>query len=288
MEQISTLRDQIDSLPLQEDIEFRLANEIDVKYLQPFHIATLACLLAYSINSFRRVSLNANDKVEDFLRNVLHLEQYFADSPHIDASEPSIFNLWKVDATQTFGYSHSLSMYLRSSFFKGKDISAFTNALNELYANVADHSKANGVAYSYIVLDESKETIQIAFCDFGIGIPDCLKNAAIEPKDGCGYVQWATRPGVSAKSSSHNAGKGLDDVISSIPGDYDRVKILSGNEFCIVGEKKLKDNSFDRIEKTIYLPFCFKGTLIYFQYDISDLENEEIIGESDLLTDYNW
>lgn len=286
--QISAIRDRLCSSAVDDNIQFILSEEIDIPYLQPLQIVTLACLLAYSIPSYRRVTLTASDDVELFLRDDLHLQQYFADTPHVDATKPSIFNLWKVDNPQTFGYSHSLSEYLKRSYFKGKDLSAFTNALNELYANVADHAEANGIAYSYIHLDENAGKIKIAFCDFGIGIPACLSKAGIIPEPGLGYVQWATRPGVSARSSAHNAGKGLDDVISSLPGKYDRLKILSDNELFIVGEISSPDGKCDRIEKTLILPFCFKGTLIHFEYDISELENEEIIGESDLLGDFNW
>ncbi len=286
--QISDIRSRLCNVKSTDNIQFVLSEEIDIQYLQPVHIVTLACLLAYSISIAHRVTLMAGNDVEVFLREDLHLEQYFSDTPHIGATKPSIFNLWKVDNEQTFGYSHSLSAYLKRSFFKGKDLSAFTNALNELYANVADHADARGIAYSYIHFDEKIGKINIAFCDFGIGIPSCLKRAEITPAPGCNYVQWATRLGVSAKSSQHNAGKGLDDVISSLPGKYDRLKILSEDELFIVGEKVGANGECSRIEKTLYQPFCFKGTLIHFEYDISELENEEIIGESDLFNDFDW
>lgn len=286
--QISAIRYRLENISPTDNIQFTFSDEIDLQYLQPIHIVTLACLLASYISPSRKVTLSAAKNVENFLREDLHLEQYFSDAPHIGASQLSIFNLWKVDNEQTFGYSHSLSAYLKRSYFKGKDLSAFTNALNELYANVADHADANGIAYSYIHFDEKIGKIKIAFCDFGIGIPTCLKRAGITPAEGCGYVQWATKPGVSAKSSQHNAGKGLDDVISSLPGKYDRLKILSEEELFIVGEKVASDGTCSRIEKTLYQPLCFKGTLIHFEYDISELENEEIIGESDLLNDFDW
>lgn len=286
--QISDIRSRLCHVKSTDNIQFTLSEDIDIPYLQPVHIVTLACLLAYSISITNRVILTAGKDVEIFLREDLHLEQYFSDTPHIGAAQPSIFNLWKVDNEQTFGYSHSLSAYLKRSFFKGKDLSAFTNALNELYANVADHADAKGIAYSYIHFDEKIGKINIAFCDFGIGIPSCLKKANITPAPECSYVQWATRLGVSAKSSQHNAGKGLDDVISSLPGKYDRLKILSENELFIVGEKIDANGECSRIERTLHQSFCFKGTLIHFEYDISELENEEIIGESDLFNDFDW
>lgn len=282
--QIETIRQRICGCSSSEEFRFYFDDDIDITYLKPWHIVSLACLFDYAISSDdRNVRVFSNDEIANFFDDDLHLSQYFKDIPYIEAETKQIMNLWKVEAAQSYAYSNSLTRYLKREYFKGKDLTAFNNALNELYANVADHAHAAGVAYSYIRYDEARRAIGVAFCDFGVGIPTSLREAMQIPPEGMGFVEHSMRPGVSARSSTHNAGLGLDDVLSLIRDSDKTFRVVSNREIYI---NSISENG--REQQTSLLDFCFNGTLIDFELDVSGFEDEEIIGESDLFGDIDW
>lgn len=284
IEQIEGIRQRICGCSSSEEFRFYFDDDIDITYLAPWHIVSLACLFAYAISSDdREVEVFSNDEITKFFNDDLHLSQYFKDAPYVEAETKQIMNLWKVEAAQSYAYSNSLTRYLKREYFRGKDLSAFNNALNELYANVADHSRADGMAYSYIRYDEVRGVICVAFCDFGVGIPTSLRQARQFPAEGVGFVEHSMLPGVSARSSSHNAGLGLDDVLSLVRDTDKTFRVVSNSEIYI---NSREENG--RRQQTSLLDFCFNGTLIDFELDVSGFEDEEIIGESDLFGDIDW
>ena len=210
----------------------------------------------------------------DYFCNRLHLDIYFnLDKHHVKSESPADLNLWQVAAEKSLFYSSHVAEYLKNTYFRTKDLSALKVVLDELYANIADHSQAKDVAYSYIHYDESTGTIKIAFCDFGIGIPRSLQNAGIEANGE--YIMKATGVGVSTKSNTHNKGFGLDTVVSSVAGTGNTIVIISGNELFISYGK-------DDHERTWPRPYNFHGTLIYFDMSIDSFDDADYVGEFEL------
>lgn len=250
--------------------------------LTPLHIVSLACFID-CIYTQAPIWINASPKLTDFLMNDLHLQKYFKDVSHIEAESKTILNLWKIVPEEAFLYRDKLSKYLKQEYFKGLDISMLGTTLDELYANVADHSKSNGVAYSYIEYNELEQTISVAFCDFGIGIPNSLKNANLHPFLNNNYIEYATKKGVTAKSNEHNAGFGLDTLKDCMQGSDNNLIIISNNEMYIYSSSQ---NVI--IERTTDLNFNFQGTLISYTINISQFESEEIIGYGSLVDDLDW
>lgn len=284
MQQIEHIRRRITQCACDETFMIYFDQDITRDYLSPWRIVTLACLFELAVSEDDRiVEFASNEDVSSLFMEDLHLAQYFKDVPYIASEIDTVMNLWRVESDRTYGYSNSLTQYLKSEYFRGKDLNAFTNALNELYANVADHSKAGRVAYSYIKYDTLRRVICVSFCDFGIGIPGSLKGAGINPPQENRYVEYAMKPGISARSSNHNAGLGLDDVLSLVVDTDMQLRIVSNDE---VYENK--PSTIGREEQTRVLDFCFNGTLIDFEFDVSSLDDEEVIGEGDLFGDINW
>lgn len=251
--------------------------------LTPLHIVSLACFIDCIYTKASGIWIKTSQELTDFLMNDLYLQKYFNDISHIEAKSKTILNLWKIVHEESFLYRDNLSKYLKQEYFKGLDISMLGTTLDELYANVADHSKSNGVAYSYIQYNELEQTISVAFCDFGIGIPNSLKNANLHPLSNKNYIEYATKKGVTAKSNEHNAGFGLDTLKDCMQGSDNNLIIISNNEMYVY--------SYSQdviIERTVDLNFNFQGTLISYTINISQFESEEIIGYGSLDENLDW
>lgn len=281
IQSMETLRD----IDKEQDLEIYFNSKISIENIQPWHLVTLACLMDYAFKNVKcpKINISGGDQLIDFLRNDLHLAQYFAGTSHIEAVSNEILNLWNVKVGEALIYSARLSKYLKQRYFQKKDLSLMQTMLDELYANIADHSHSDGVAYSFIKYFEDRETIEAAFCDFGVGIPQSLKNHGHKPQIKEGYVKYATRQGVSVKSNEHNAGLGLTTVLECMEGSRHYLRIISNDEFYY--HSNFQGNL---IEKTFRLNKPFPGTLIYFSLDVSQFQSDEYLGLGDLINEEDW
>ncbi len=164
--------------------------------------------------------------------------------------------------------SLSIGKYFSNNYFKDLDTSGLISALNEVYANIADHSQSRGNAFSYISYNPSKEKIYIAACDFGLGIPTTLKNANRKYKSDSDALRDSIEIGVTARSTKGNKGMGLDNILSTITTD-DIFRIVSNKSLlaCFGNKNNIK---------TYNLDFEFKGTLIYFELSTNSFPLREI------------
>ena len=235
--------------------------------LKPVHLVTLACL----VHALKKVGasghIEGTQDLMNYLKEDIHLDLYFSSSLfHVESKNKYDLNLWKIEVDHIFHYSDHLTRYLQRNFFSDRDVSGIKVILDELFANIADHSHAKGTAFSFINYNESEKRIYAAFCDFGIGIRQSLsKSSGDVPPDA---IRFATTKGVSAKSNSHNRGFGLDIVLEGVRQSGGSIRILSDNELFVAKDYALAP-------KTIYLPFRFNGTLVYFDFFIEALEEED-------------
>jgi hypothetical protein len=207
--------------------------------------------------------------------NDLKLNKYFneARSVHEEARDDKV-NLWKVVDNQSYMYSFSVMKYFDANYFQGYDMTSLKISLDEIYANIADHSKSDGNAFSYIAYNPQKKKIFVAACDYGLGIAATLKRTNPQYKSDSEALRDSINIGVTAKTTPRNMGFGLDNVVSNLTED-DMFRIVSNKSLLVCyGVKKNI--------KTYPLDFEFKGTLIYFEISTSsfllkDIENEAII-----------
>lgn len=258
----------------QKNVHINLSDNFVRIELKPFHLVTLACLIWQLRQRGIRGSIQANEDILTFFKDDLHLNDYLSSEiPHINSESWNQLNLWKVHSTHALMYSQHVADYLKRRYFVDKDVSGLRVVLDELYANIADHSDAHGLAFSFIRYDEQNGIINIAFCDFGIGIKASLDKSGIHAEHN--YIQQATTKGVTARSNSHNKGFGLDTVVTSLCNTGNTIKIFSGNELFVSYGNGIN-------QRTWITDFNFEGTLICFDLPITSFDDADYITDFEL------
>lgn len=249
-------------------MQILVSKKLGYKELEPALIVLLACFIKHlNLNNYS-VKLVIEDKyLERYLLNDIDISKYFNEkSDHITSKKESILNLWHVDTNRSDEYGLSLMGFLQRKYFSGYDLSALKGALDEMYANIADHSCANGNAYSFVNYDNENKKMYIAACDFGLGIPYTLKNSGRKYATDSEALADSINLGVTAQSQAHNKGAGLDNIVSVLSEDC---------EFRLVSNKALLHFKEDKSKLTTYdLDFDFKGTLIYFELLLTSFPKE--------------
>lgn len=240
----------------------------------PFHIVTLSCLIDFFKKRGYLVALQIeNEELKNFVHEDINLTLYWRNkADHIDSPDPTRLNLWRVVKGKAEEYEMSVHQYF-SNKFPDTDFFMLKSCLTELYFNIFDHAQADGIAYSYIHYDEKEDTIHIAICDFGKGIAKTIREAYPAVDNDMEALSMSLKKGVSAKSNMHNAGFGLDNVVSALSEDS-TLRIVSNNAilFCVKRNNLVETKLFS-------LPFYFGGTLIYFDLPINGFEKTEIAEE---------
>ncbi|WP_321480316.1 hypothetical protein [uncultured Bacteroides sp.] len=252
-------------------IEINLMNAISKKKFSSFHIVLLSCFIELLKKRGYLIFLNIkNSDLEEFIHNDMSLTLYWRNKiDHIDSPDDSRLNLWRVVEGKSDEYEISVHRYFTKKFPE-IDFFMLKSSLGELYFNIFDHSKANGVAFSYIHYDEIEEIMHIAICDFGLGIASTIRNAYPKIQDDREALFESIKRGVTARSNKHNAGFGLDNVISTL-SNGSMLRIISNRAVLLYTKKGRKIKT-----KTYNLPFEFKGTLINFDLPISSFDKSEI------------
>lgn len=261
-------------IAVSDVINIILNEDISLKNFTPFHIVLLSCFIEMVKQRGYLVRLLINNsKLRSFIHEDMGITKYWRGpkADHIDSPDPSRLNLWRTVQGRDEEYRMSVDRYF-SNKYPGTDFFMLNNCLSELYFNIFDHAEANGVSFSYIHCDD-EEIIHIAICDFGKGIADTMKKAFPEIKDDQAALVKALEKGVSAKTQAHNAGFGLDNVISCLEEGAE-LRIISNGAFLVSFKKDGKVETITRL-----LPFYLKGTLIYFDLPISSFGQTEVSDE---------
>ena len=164
-------------------------------------------------------------------------------------------------------------MLLNEEFGTLKDYSSVELCLTEALYNVKDHSKCNGNAYYCIDIDRCNESVDIAVCDFGEGIPHTIKQIYPSFNDRQALCK-ALEDRFSTHSSEHNAGLGLTNIKAICTGEDSFLQIVS-NSATIFATAEIFESDF--------LDFDFKGTLLHLRFKLSSLPDND-----DTVCDFNW
>lgn len=253
-------------------VEIQLGPKVVKHKFLPFHIVTLSCFIELLKREGWIVFLIIeNQDLKEFILNDISITNYWNKQKydHIDSPDPSRLNLWRIVEGRAEEYEFSIHRFF-SNKFPDVDFYMLKTCLAELYYNIFDHAKAEGNAFSYIHYEEDNKTIHIAICDFGEGIAKTIRRAYPEINNDREALLWSLKKGTSARSNSHNAGFGLDTVVSAL-SEKSVLRMVS-NEALLICTKKESG-----IETRTYdLPFYLKGSLIYFDLPISGFERLEI------------
>ena len=252
-----------------EIIRIEFGNSINHESLRPFHIVLFSCLVEELKLKGYLISIRCSHELSNFLFSDVNIRAYWGEEHQSHVPSPNIhrLNLWRIDEHYKDFYAISVTQYFKRHF-EGKDLSFITTALNELYYNVFDHSKANGNAFSYVYFDKDCGRIHIAVCDFGLGVAKTLRAIYPNFKDDATALQESIKAGVSARTQKHNKGFGLDNICSSL-GDNDSFRMISNSALLYQHNGKIKTFNLKN--------FYFQGTLIYFDFSTDNFEDEEAI-----------
>ncbi len=248
--------------------------DIAVKDLMPMHLVTLACLIQFLSDHNWQANLSPNNpSVDDYIYNELRFRDYWlGQKNHVDTADSShIFNLWRIVDGEKELFAARVEEYLRNNYFKNKDLSAISLSLKEAFYNVFDHASAGNNAFSLIFYDKDTHVLYAAISDFGIGIVRSVKKYLPSIIDDKQALLKAIENNFTVKSAKWNKGKGLDNILSST----DSSRLCSGRALLLY---KKKDKYDMQGNKRVYdIDFDFPGTLLYFEVDISQMDDVEIL-----------
>ena len=246
------------------------ATSIKKSNILPIHIVTYACLIQYlKEHGFEVQQGKTNIEVADYIYYELGLKYYWRGTNHIEVADTSILNLWRVVVGEAESYSHRIEDYFKNNYFKNKDLSAVYISMVEAFYNISDHAEAGENSFSLIMYNHDRKELKVAISDWGKGIVGTVRDFDASIKSDTEALERAIRDDFTISSTTHNKGKGLENILSS----SDTVRIFSGNALLVkTGNKK----RFYDVET--YYP----GTLIYFDKNLTDLE------DIDILDDFNW
>lgn len=252
---------------IPDEICIRFEEGIRPRFLEAFHMVILSCLIDELKTKGYLIYIQAENELYNFLFSDINIKAYWSSDPvpHVDCPDISNLNIWRIDERHKDNYAVSVSQYLQRHF-KGKDVSFISTALNELYYNVFDHANANGNAFSYIHFDKERNRIYVAVCDFGVGVAKTLRDKHPEFKDDEIALRESIKAGVSANTTSHNRGYGLDVICSSLEVG-DSFRMISNNAFLYLYNNEVKTFNMKDLH--------FNGTLIYFDFSTKNFGSEE-------------
>lgn len=244
---------------------------IKIADLKPLHIVSAACLIESLSKIKRDISLDKTE-VGNYMFEKLKFREYWAEGQDYTCSEDeNILNLWRLQPNQKDVYPREVTKYLKR-FAKSKDLSAISMSITEAFYNVCDHANAQGNAFSFISFDPEKLILDIAVCDFGIGIGNSVRTIYPSMTDE-EALKNAIQPTFTVKSQEHNSGMGLDVIRGSSTSDKSMV-IISNTAFLAAKTDTVRSCPMD---------FNFQGTLVNYQINLNHYDDSE---ECDFL-DFN-
>lgn len=253
---------------IRDNVALFFSTEILVGGLLPVHLVTLACLIDSFIKRNKNVYLSDNNKeISQYLVYDLKFGMYFNFGKGHTEPELSdnVFNLWRIKDEEKDLYPKEIERYFKKVYFKNKDLSPISEALIEAYYNVFDHSNSNGNAFSLLKYDKQTNILYASISDFGTGIAKSVRENDPSIESDIVAIENAIKDKYTVKSKSHNRGFGLGNILNCT----DTTRILS-NSVTLINK-----NDRSRIFET---GFEYPGTLIDFEIDLNNLEDEEYIG----------
>ena len=163
------------------------------------------------------------------------------------------------------GNTDCFSQYLNNEFFpklslKREEIVYITSYLSEVFINARTHGDTNEIFCCGQKYPELKK-IRFMIVDLGVGIPSNVRK--ITSLSDCESIKWSIEKGNTTKDLNLDiGGLGLYTVQQFINDHNGDLSIVSYQ-----GQYNYKTNI------SLDLPFLFKGTIVYIDFDYTMLQN---------------
>lgn len=273
----SWLRQIADSYHILQDykeghVSLRFTPSIAVRTLKPFHLVTIASLIHHCYQKGLNVAMQKdNQEVFKYIYEELSFYEYWSGGKnYVEArSSQNVLNLWRIVEREKDLYAKQVEKYFREHYFHNKDLSAVSVCLLEAYYNVFDHAQAKGNAFSLIQYDQTSYKLYVAISDFGIGIAKSVRDFDQSISTDKDAILKALEDKFTIRSTKRNRGFGLSNILS--PTEEARIFSHRG----LVYKKGSDIKGFET-------DFSYPGTLIYFEINLSNLDDEEFIEEFSL------
>lgn len=247
--------------------------DISVDSIAPEHIVSLACLVEFLDRKNISVALDRKTECGEYFYTELNMKEYWINrQDYFPARNDTILNLWHVKGEQIEEHARRITDYLKNRYLKNKDLSAVTNSLHEAYYNISDHARAEANAFSMISFNKKTEVLNVAVCDFGIGIARSVRDFDSSIDDDKIALKKAAEANFTVRSAEHNAGMGLYNI-RCVCTEEDCLWIISNSA-------ALRLTSTN--ERATDLGFDFNGSLLTYSVSLSHFIDEET------LEDFNW
>lgn len=248
-------------------VKLVIEENVSCSQIQPVHVVTYANLIQFLFERGFKIEQGGDKDIDRYLYHDLGLKHYWTrNENHVGTDKSGYLNLWRIIESEKDFFSKEVESYFKNKYFKNKDLSAISLSLNEAFYNVYDHADAGNNAFIQIMYDEKTSVLSVAISDFGKGIVGSVRDHIKAPLTDIQALEMAIKDGFTVSSTTHNKGKGLDVILSCA----DTARIVSGKAF--VYKRK-----GDILLRT--LQFFFPGTLIYYDIDLSKLDDVDILDE---------
>lgn len=251
-----------------------------LEWVEPGGIAPLATLAVR--NHWRTVPPTST--VHSYLQRMKFVDMFgFTDRVEFVEHDPDgrfIPAVWVQEHGRIEPVVDGIKSILRRSFLEQGVQWATSWSLNELIGNVIVHARAPNGGLVFAQVFPSKDVVQIAVCDSGIGFSGSIHeyNPTWKSPD-TEALELGLQKGWSSKKGTDGAGNGLYLVkrIVSHSGSNARLVVISGRAIAFIQQETVEISE---------MPVSWPGTTISCTLDLrKKLDMAEILGHPDDLGD---
>lgn len=258
-----------------------------VEFIDPAGMISLSNIIQWS-QKIKEVDLTFIVDINTLNKKNRQAMEYLSDCGFFaNFGEPAIFKhpqlrsttlaLKEVETHQAYQWKQlELMSWLRKQTHRQNEFSSIGVAIDEIFNNISDHSKEN-IGCIFGQFYPKTNQIVISISDFGVGIPQTIRQKfGLELTDD-ELIEYALTEGVSSQSVPQNRGAGLSNIMKTLTRDsIARVTIISN-----CGMIELSDNQV--VERKLFQE-SYPGT--FFELVI-DVANEKLY-DSEEEEEFEW
>jgi len=254
------------------------------RFLKPYHIAPLACLIhEYQAKGFAVRLSKIPNEIKNYLVS-FNFDQFCHTGSQTNTFVPAdrkTFPLWHIEEPRKDFYTIEVQKYFENNHFTGLNLFVLGNSLAELMNNIFDHSLSKIPGYTFTQLNSRSSQIITCVCYFGIGIPLSVNKFLKKKRKPVLSNEIALTKALEEKFSTlskpHNRGFGWNTIFNSLKALQGKIIIISNNALYLM--------QHDGKVIPSMINSNFPGTLVVIYLNIKNLpaKEEELTDELILL-----